>query len=196
MGMMGRHEAAAARGRMDRTLVERARDGDRDAFAVLAAEVIDRLFATARAILRDADRAQDATQEALVRCWRDLPSLKDPDRFDAWLRRLLMHAVTDEIRRGRRFDAKVRLIREDQMIEPGAELEERDQLDRAFRRLSADHRAILVLHHLQGLSLPEVAETLGIPLGTAKSRLHYAIDAVRAALEADDRSPIIEEVSA
>lgn len=181
---------------MDRTLVERARNGDRDAFAVLAADVIDRLFATARAILRDADRAQDATQEALVRCWRDLPSLKDPDRFDAWLRRLLMHAVSDEIRRSRRFDAKVRLIREDRFTAPDTALEERDQLDRAFRRLSVDHRAILVLHHLQGLSLPEVAETLGIPLGTAKSRLHYAIDAVRAALDADERSPIIEEVPA
>ena len=181
---------------MDRTLVERARDGDRDAFAVLAAEVIDRLFATARAILRDADRAQDATQEALVRCWRDLPTLKDPDRFDAWLRRLLMHAVTDEIRRGRRFDAKVRLIRHEDIVEPGTVLEERDQLDRAFRRLSVDHRAVLVLHHLQGLSLPEVAETLGIPLGTAKSRLHYAIGAVRASLDADARSALVEEVSA
>jgi RNA polymerase sigma-70 factor (ECF subfamily) len=196
MGMMGRNTAIPARGRMDRTLVERARDGDRDAFAAIAADAIDRMFATARAILRDADRAQDATQEALVRCWRDLPTLKDPNRFDAWLRRLLVHAVTDEIRRGRRFDAKVRLIREDRVVDPGAALEERDLLDRAFRRLSVDHRSVLVLHHLQGLSLPEVAETLEIPLGTAKSRLHYAIDAVRASLDADARSPLIEEVSA
>ena len=181
---------------MDTTLVERARDGDRDAFASIAAESIDRLFATARAVLRDADRAQDATQEALVRCWRDLPTLRDPDRFEAWLRRLLMHAITDEIRRGRRFDAKVRLIREDDVVEPAAAYEERDRLDRAFRRLSVDHRAVLVLHHLQGLSLPEVAEALGIPLGTAKSRLHYALGAVRASLEADERSPMIEEVPA
>lgn len=181
---------------MDTTLVERARDGDRDAFASIAAESIDRLFATARAVLRDADRAQDATQEALVRCWRDLPTLRDPDRFEAWLRRLLMHAITDEIRRGRRFDAKVRLIREDDVVEPAAVYEDRDRLDRAFRRLSVDHRAVLVLHHLQGLSLPEVAEALGIPLGTAKSRLHYALDAVRASLEADERSPMIEEVLA
>lgn len=181
---------------MDTTLVERARDGDRDAFASIAAESIDRLFATARAVLRDSDRAQDATQEALVRCWRDLPTLRDVDRFEAWLRRLLMHAITDEIRRGRRFDAKVRLIREDDVVEPAAAYEERDRLDRAFRRLSVDHRAVLVLHHLQGLPLPEVAEALGIPLGTAKSRLHYATDAVRASLEADDRSTIIEEVLA
>jgi RNA polymerase sigma-70 factor (ECF subfamily) len=181
---------------MDTTLVERARDGDRDAFASIAAESIDRLFATARAVLRDADRAQDATQEALVRCWRDLPTLRDPDRFEAWLRRLLMHAITDEIRRGRRFDAKVRLIPEDSVVEPAAAYEDRDRLDRAFRRLSVDHRAVLVLHHLQGLSLPEVAEALGIPLGTAKSRLHYALDAVRASLEADERSPMIEEVLA
>ena len=181
---------------MDTTLVERARDGDRDAFASIAAESIDRLFATARAVLRDADRAQDATQEALVRCWRDLPTLRDPDRFEAWLRRLLMHAITDEIRRGRRFDAKVRLIPEDDVVEPAAAYEDRDRLDRAFRRLSVDHRAVLVLHHLQGLSLPEVAEALGIPLGTAKSRLHYALDAVRASLEADERAPMIEEVLA
>ena len=181
---------------MDTTLVERARDGDRDAFASIAAESIDRLFAIARAVLRDADRAQDATQEALVRCWRDLPTIRDVDRFDAWLRRLLMHAITDEIRRGRRFDAKVRLIREEDVAEPGAAFEERDRLDRAFRRLSVDHRAVLVLHHLQGLSLPEVADALGIPLGTVKSRLHYATDAVRASLAADERSPIIEEVLA
>jgi len=181
---------------MDTTLVERARDGDREAFASIAAASIDRLFATARAVLRDSDRAQDATQEALVRCWRDLPTLRDPGRFEPWLRRLLMHAITDEIRRGRRFDAKVRLIREEHAVEPGAAYEERDRLDRAFRRLSVDHRAVLVLHHLQGLSLPEVAEALGIPLGTAKSRLHYALDAVRASLEADERSPISEEVLA
>lgn len=196
MGMMGLQVADPTRGRMDRTLVERARNGDREAFAVIASDAIDRLYATARGVLRDPDRAQDATQEALVRCWRDLPTLKDPDRFEAWLRRLLMHAITDEIRRKRRFEAKVRLLRESEMVGTDDGFEDRDRLDRAFRRLSVDHRSVLVLHHLQGLSVPEVAETLGLPLGTAKSRLHYAIEALRAALEADARTPIIEEISA
>src|SRR5262245_25301793 len=113
---------------MDRTLVERARDGDREAFAALAERVVDRLFATARAVLRDADRAEDAAQETLLRCWRDLPSLRDPDRFEPWLRRLLMHAINDEFRRGRRFDAKVRLLRDEPMFDAGTSLEDRDQL--------------------------------------------------------------------
>jgi RNA polymerase sigma-70 factor, ECF subfamily len=181
---------------MDRILVERARDGDREAFGIVAASVVDRLFATARAVLRDADRAEDAAQETLVRCWRDLPSLKDVDRFEPWLRKLLMHAITDEFRRGRRFDAKVRVLREEPTGEVGSSLEDRDRLDRAFQRLSFDHRSVLVLHHLQGLSVAEVAETLGIPVGTAKSRLHYAVEAMRALLEADSRPAIVKEASA
>jgi RNA polymerase sigma-70 factor, ECF subfamily len=181
---------------MDRILVERARDGDREAFGILAASVVDRLFATARAVLRDADRAEDAAQETLVRCWRDFPSLKDVDRFEPWLRKLLMHAITDEFRRGRRFDAKVRVLREEPAFEVGSSLEDRDRLDRAFQRLSFDHRTVLVLHHLQGLSVAEVADTLGIPVGTAKSRLHYAVDSMRALLEADSRPAIVKEASA
>jgi RNA polymerase sigma-70 factor (ECF subfamily) len=182
---------------MDRTLVERAQQGDRDAFAVLASEAVDRLYAIARVVLRDADRAEDAVQETLVRCWRDLPTLQQPERFEAWLRRLLMHAITDEFRRGRRFDAKVRVLHmEPTETDRARELEDRDQLERGFQRLSPEHRAILVLRHFQGLSLPEVADALGIPVGTAKSRLHYATDAMRAALEAESRPIVAKGVSA
>ena len=182
---------------MDVDLVERARHGDRDAFAVLAAGSVDRLYAIARVTLRDADRAEDAVQECLVRCWRDLPSLRDADRFEAWQRRLLMHAITDEFRRGRRFEAKVRVLHAEPIEgDASVALADRDELDRGFRRLSPEHRAILVLRHFQGLTLPEVAEALGIAEGTAKSRLHYAMAALRAALDADSRPVAPTEVSA
>jgi RNA polymerase sigma-70 factor (ECF subfamily) len=177
--------------------VEQARDGDREAFAALAARVVDRCFATARVILGDADRAEDAVQETLLRCWRDLPTLKDPDRFEAWLRRLLMHAVTDEFRRGRRFAARIQILRDEPtVVEDGSPLADRDQIERAFRRLSVDHRTILALHHLLGLSLVEVADALDIPAGTARSRLHYALEAMRAALDADERTGMTTEASA
>jgi RNA polymerase sigma-70 factor (ECF subfamily) len=182
---------------LDIDLVERARHGDRDAFAVLAAGSVDRLYAIARVTLRDADRAEDAVQECLVRCWRDLPSLRDADRFEAWQRRLLMHAITDEFRRGRRFEAKVRVLHAEPIEgDASVALADRDELDRGFRRLSAEHRAILVLRYFQGLTLPEVADALGIAEGTAKSRLHYAMAALRAALDADSRAVAQKEVSA
>jgi RNA polymerase sigma-70 factor (ECF subfamily) len=182
---------------LDIDLVERARHGDREAFAVLAAGSVDRLYAIARVTLRDADRAEDAVQECLVRCWRDLPSLRDADRFEAWQRRLLMHAITDEFRRGRRFEAKVRVLHAEPIEgDASVALADRDELDRGFRRLSSEHRAILVLRYFQGLTLPEVADALGIAEGTAKSRLHYAMAALRAALDADSRAVAAKEVSA
>lgn len=178
------------------TLVAAARSGDRQAFDVLAATFVDRLYAIARLMLRDSDRAEDAVQEALVRCWRDLPALREPDRFDAWIRRLLMRAITDEFRRDRRHQASVTLLRfEPTTADASAALVVREQLDVGFRRLSPDHRAIVVLRLYLGLSIEEAAATLGIPVGTAKSRLHYATDAMRLALEADAR-PVAREVSA
>jgi RNA polymerase sigma-70 factor, ECF subfamily len=170
-------------------LVLRARKGDRDAFDLLMTALIDHLYRIARLILRDTDRAEDAVQEALVKCWRDLPSLRDPDRFDAWLNRLLLNSVTDEARRRGRYAATITVLR----IEPAeqdstAALADRDQLAHAFERLSLDHRTIVVLHHYLGFTVEEAASTIGIPVGTAKSRLHYATDALRAALEADART--------
>jgi RNA polymerase sigma-70 factor, ECF subfamily len=170
-------------------LVLLAREGDRDAFDILMTAVIDHLYRIARLVLRDFDSAEDAVQEALVRCWRDLPGLRDPDRFDAWLNRLLMHSVTDEARNRRRSAANVRVLRIEPAQSDGAgALADRDELARVFERLSIDHRTIVVLHHYLGLTVDEAATTIGIPVGTAKSRLHYATEALRAALEADARS--------
>ena len=177
-------------------LVDRARRGDREAFDVLASSVVDRLYALARLILRDADRAEDATQETLVRCWRDLPSLRDESRFDAWLHRLLIHAVNDEFRSKRRHDANVRVLRfEPASEDPSGAVALRDELQHGFERLTVEHRTVLVLRLYLGLSNEETAATIGIPVGTAKSRLHYATEAMRLALEAS-AGPAVREVSA
>ena len=178
-------------------LVERARHGDREAFDVLMLDAIDRLYSIARLIAQDADIAEDAVQEALVRCWRDLPSLRDATRFDSWLRRLLLNSVAEEFRKRRRFRATVKVLR----LEPGVDdssgaLADRDQLQRAFRTLSVEHRTIVVLHHYLGLSTSEAASNLGIAPGTAKSRLHYANEALRATLEADARDDPLGKASA
>jgi RNA polymerase sigma factor (sigma-70 family) len=173
------------------TLVERARAGDEEAFASLARGAGDRLLAIAYRILRDLGLAEDAVQQTLVLAWRELPSLRDVDRFDAWLRRLLVHACYREARRGRRWAANVHVLPIDgpPIPDPTISVVARDQLERGFRRLPPEQRAVFVFHHHLGLTLPEVADELGIPLGTVKSRLHYATNTLRAALEADLRSP-------
>lgn len=174
---------------MQRELVERAQGGDHDAFAVLAGAAIFRLDAAARLILRDPDAAKDAVQEAFVRAWRDLPTLRSPDRFDAWLHRLLVRSCLDEARRLRRHRFDVQLIQIDVSSVPDGTLltQQRDEIERGFRRLDTQQRAVVVLHHYLDLPLPEVAAALGIPLGTAKSRLHRALAQMRAALDADAR---------
>jgi RNA polymerase sigma-70 factor, ECF subfamily len=170
-------------------LVVRAGEGDRDAFDLLMTAHIDHLFRIARLILRDIDRAEDAVQESLVKCWRDLPRLRDPERFDAWLNRLLLNSVTDEARRRGRYTASMTVLQiEPAQTDSAAALADRDELARVFGRLSIDHRTIVVLHHYLGFTVEEAASTIGIPVGTAKSRLHYATDALRAALEADART--------
>jgi RNA polymerase sigma-70 factor (ECF subfamily) len=169
-------------------LVRQARQGDRDAFDVLLTDVVDHLYRIARLVLRDFDRAEDAVQEALVKCWRDLPNLRDPDRFDAWLNRILIRAITDEARKRRRVVDLVRLSVEPSVADGSRALADRDELARVFDRLSVEHRTIVVLHHYLGMTTEEAARTIGIPAGTAKSRLHYATQALRAVLEADARS--------
>ena len=175
---------------MQRDLVERAQRGDHDAYEALTAAAFDRLYAVARRILQDADRCDDAVQECLIRAWRDLRGLRDPDRFDAWLFRLLLNACRDEARRQRRRGPEIRVIPMDQPAPGNAanELADRDELERGFRRLNIDQRSVLVMHHYLGMRPPEIAETIGIPVGTVHSRLHYATTALRAVLEADARS--------
>ena len=178
-------------------LVERARRGDREAFGQLAAGEVDRLNAIARLVLRDPGLAEDAVQEALVRCWRELPKLRDPERFDAWLYRILIRAAADEYGRRRRFQGSVQAVQQEPAVADGSgDIADREQLAHGFRRLSIEHRAVVVLHHYAGLPLPEVASALGIPRGTAKSRYHYAMSALRAALEADARVGSREEAPA
>ena len=176
---------------MQRDLVEAARDGDHLAFEVLAAAVGDRLYRFAMLVLGDTDQAEDAVQDAIVHAWQGLPELRDPERWDAWLHRLIVNACADQGRRQMRQSVEVRMIR----LEPVAgddvrSVDDHDQLARGFRRLKPGQRAAVVLHFYLGLSVPEVADALGVPVGTAKSRIHYAVDAMRAALEADERTPI------
>ncbi|HEY7700870.1 MAG TPA: sigma-70 family RNA polymerase sigma factor [Candidatus Limnocylindrales bacterium] len=181
--------APPPRGVMQRDLVLRAREGDHDAFAELAAAAISRLDSAAWLMLRDVEQAKDAVQNALVRAWRDLPTLRDPDRFDAWLHRLLVHACIDEARRLRRhrLDVDLTTISAPSNVDDVSAVEDRDRLERGFLRLEPEMRAVIVLHHYLDLPMPVVAATLGIPLGTAKSRLHRALDEMRAALDADSR---------
>ena len=176
---------------MQVALVERARAGDEEAFGSLARGAADRLLAIAYRILRDLGLAEDAVQQTLVLAWRELPTLRDVDRFDAWLRRLLVHACYREARRGHRWAANVHVLPLDQpdRSDDVETVVERDQLERGFRRLPPEQRAIFVFHHYLGLTLAEVAVELDVPLGTVKSRLHYATNAMRAALEADLRIP-------
>jgi RNA polymerase sigma-70 factor (ECF subfamily) len=181
---------------MDTELVTRAQRGDEAAFASLAVAVGDRLHAVAHRILRDIDLAEDATQQALLSIWRDLPQLRDPARFEAWSYRLLVRACYAEGRKARHSVPSLRLLRASEPTVADAidTVHDRDQLERAFRRLSIDHRAVVVLHHYMDLSVPATAEALGVPEGTVRSRLHYAMRGLRAALDADAR-PVAREVA-
>ncbi len=180
---------------MDTDLVVRAQRGDKDAYAILAGGFADRFLAVARRILRDLDLAEDATQQALLTIWRDLPQLRDPARFEAWSYRLLVRACYAEGRKERRWAPNLRLLPADEPMARGGldardgldSVVDRDQLERGFRRLPLEHRTVVVLHHYLDLPLDRVAETLGIPVGTAYSRLHYAMRGLRAALDADAR---------
>jgi RNA polymerase sigma-70 factor (ECF subfamily) len=174
---------------MQRDLVLRARNGDHDAFTALAGEAFDRLHRTARLILRSDDRAADAVQDSLTAAWLHIRAVRDPDRFDAWLHRLLVRACIDEARRLRRHRVDVELTPiHTPSVDDGVSVSnDRDQLERGFSRLEPEARALIVLHHYLDLPLPEVAIALGIPLGTAKSRLHRALQSMRAALDADAR---------
>lgn len=178
---------------MDRHLVEQAQQGDREAFTSLAFELSDRLFAVAHRIVRDYDTAGDVLQVALVRIWRDLPSLKDPDHVEGWAYRILVRACYDTLRKARRQPTALALLpRDDVVADPAKAVADREELERAFQTIPVEQRAVLVLQYYRGMTLQEIAETLQVPIGTVRSRSHYAKRTLRSAIEADER-PIIQE---
>ena len=178
---------------MARAWIERlvilAQQGDEQAFATVTETLVDRFSGVAKNILRDRDLAEDAIQQALVRVWRELPRLRDPDRFEAWSYRILVNACYTEARRARRWMPSVlgSTFREPAAADDTCAVADRDQLERAFRRLPVDQRAVVVLHHYLELPLEQVAQVLGVPDGTVRSRLHRAMRGLRAALQADAR---------
>jgi RNA polymerase sigma-70 factor (ECF subfamily) len=170
-------------------LVTAAQQGDADAFAALARLSADRLYAVAVRVTRDRHRAEDALQQALITAWKELPRLRDPERFEAWSYRLVVRFAIQEARGGRVPTPAVHVL-PDEPHDPddvAARVVSRDQLERGFQRLTPEQRAVTVLHFYVGLPLGEIAELLGVPVGTVGSRLHYAKRALRAALEADER---------
>jgi RNA polymerase sigma-70 factor (ECF subfamily) len=168
-------------------LVERARDGDDVAFSELVDLDGDMCYGIAFRILRDAMRAQDAVQQAFLLAWRELPRLRDPERFGPWLHRLLVNACYEELRRNRRWSANIRVLPVDGPSgpDPMVSVDDRDALDRAFARLTPQHRAVFVLHHHAGLPLAEIADIVGAPVGTVKSRLYHATRTLRGAIVVD-----------
>ena len=170
-------------------LVEQAREGDEIAFTQLVDLDGDRCYAIAYRILRDVERAQDAVQQAFLLAWRELPRLRDPERFSPWLQRLLVNACYEEHRRRQRWTSRIRALPVDGPVssDPTVSVDDRDALDRAILRLTPEHRAVFVLHHHAGLPLSDIAEIVGVPLGTVKSRLHHAIRSLRAAIVADSQ---------
>lgn len=176
---------------MPTELVERAQAGDEDAFTELAALSADRAYAVAYRVLRDAGRAEDATQQALLTAWQRLPTLREPARFEAWLYRILTNACRDELRRRRSWESKARLIEASPVwaSDGTVAVSDRDELERAFARLSVEHRAVVVMRHYLGWTPAEIAAALAIPEGTVASRLHYGVAALRRAIETEHRGP-------
>lgn len=174
---------------MDRTLVIAAQHGDEDAFAALVLGVGDRLYATAYRILRDRSLTEDVVQHTMLTAWRKLPRLRDPDRFVAWVFQIMVRAAYQAARR-EQHRADIHVLSHDASGAPDAirQIADRDELERAFARLTAEHRAVIVLRHYLDWQLSEIASTLDVPVGTARSRLHYALRALRAAIEAEGRS--------
>ena len=172
-------------------LVQRATKGDREAFGAIASAELDPLYALARRILQDHDLAEEAVQVAVLRAWHDLPKLRDPAAFEPWMRRLLIHACYDEAAKKRSFRARVRVLpTEPRCDDPTGQIADREELECAFSRLTIDQRTVLVLHFYEGRPLKEIGQVLGIPEGTARSRLHYALEALRGALAAESRQEL------
>ncbi len=186
----GDTEATAfdAAGQMDERLVVLAQRGDRSAFGELAAEVGDRLYALAFRMLRDGDLAEDAAQEAIVLIWRDLRALRDPQRFETWAYRIVVRACYREVRRRRTRGPHLYALPDLPVADSATAIANRDELERAFSRLTAQQRAVIALQYYLGMTHPQIADVLEIPVGTVGSRLHAAKRALRAALEAEERT--------
>jgi RNA polymerase sigma-70 factor (ECF subfamily) len=171
---------------MQRALVVRAREGDLDSFSQLVKLSFPRLERVAYLILRDADRAQDAVQDALMRAWRDLRALRDPDAWDAWMRRLTVNACYDVARKDQRRRTVEVHVEPDPATagttDSTAEIGDRDWLGRELARLDLDQRVLLVLHYYLDHTVTEVAHILDIPYGTAASRLHRGLEAMRTSM--------------
>ena len=174
---------------MDHRIIERAQEGDREAFALIVDASFDRCYEVARRILGESHLAQDATQAAMLAIWRDLPKLREADRFEAWSYRITVNACYAEARTARRSLPGVAFDERPVASDAFGTVIDRDQLERAFSRQKLEHRAVLVLRYYLDMSVDEIAATLDIPAGTAKSRIHHALKAMRAALDADDRPP-------
>jgi RNA polymerase sigma-70 factor (ECF subfamily) len=175
---------------MDEQTVIRAQRGDRQAFGALVEAFGDRLHAVSQGILRDTSQAEDASQQALLQIWRDLPQLRDPGRFMPWAYRLTVRVCYAEAKRARHAMAGYidEAPREPSVEDQTSSIDDRDRLERAFGRLSLDHRTVVVMRHYLGMPLEQIAEALAIPVDTVRSRLYHAMRGLRAAIEADERT--------
>ena len=184
---------------MDQDLVSRAKQGDKDAFTTLVVRHGDRLYSVAFRVLRDTTRAEDAVQQTFLTAWHELHRLRDDDRLEAWLYRLLVNACYAELRHTRRWQPGLRVMTDPETgpssEDAQASVALRDQLERAFRRLPGEQRAVLAMHHYLGMSGEEIAEALGLAPGTVRSRLYYARQQMRAAIEADTRPAVTGELA-
>ena len=182
---------------MDEHTVIRAQQGDRQAFGELVEAFGDRLHAVSQAILRDIPQAEDARQQALLQIWRDLPQLRDPSRFMPWAYRLTVRVCYAEAKHARRSMSGYieEAPREPSVEDRTSQIDDRDELERAFGRLSLDHRTVVVMRHYLGMSLEQIAEALAIPTDTVRSRLYHARRGLRAAIEADERTDIVVTTS-
>ena len=185
---------------MDQDLVVRVQQGDQRAFEALATADYPRLHRVAYSVLGDPALAEDATQQALLDIWRNLRRLRDPAKYEAWSYRLLVRACYAEAKRQPKWSTSDELppAQEPRAVDAYGVVADRDQLERGLRTLSMDHRVVLALRHLLGMTPEEVAATLGISRWAVYKRLSAATDAMRATLEADDRTvaPTVERQEA
>jgi RNA polymerase sigma-70 factor (ECF subfamily) len=177
---------------MDQDLVVRVQQGDERAFEALASADYPRLHRVAYSVLGDPVSAEDATQQALLDIWRKLCRLRDPSKYEAWSYRLLVRACYAEAKRQPKWTTSDDLppAEEPRAVDAYAVVADRDQLERGLRHLSMDHRVVLALRHLLGMTPEEVAATLGLSRWTVYKRLQAATEAMRAALEADARAVV------